>query len=273
LRATLEEALQDLERQRQRQRVWVEQVEGSIRLRLSQLRKFRSLVERREEECRRGWEDLTDTRRRLEQTEGAAQTQREAERAALDGERCTLAAETQRQQDLLRLREQELQRRGARLDYLREELEVMHRASLALRSEAEECWRRLTEQAGPDQAGALAGPARRLVDEYMAEAAASLATERQAVADARRELEVEQAESRRGRDELALALARREQRLRDREHALSRQTEQLAAREDEVAEARTAFREDRQAAEGLIRELLEHLESAVGAAELRVGAA
>lgn len=263
LRSTLEEMRRDLELQRQRQRVWVEQVEGSIRLRLSQLRKFRSLVEQREAECSHGWEQLQDARRRLDEADRAAQTHRASEHAVLDDERRVMSAESKRQHDLLRLREQELLRRGARLDQLRDELEGMHRASLALRAEAEEVWRRLTDQAGPDQAAALAGPARKIVDQYLAEAGESLDAERESVAAARRELESEQADSRRERDELAEALSRREQRLRERENALARRWEQLAAREDEAAEARTAFREDRQAAEGLIRELLEHLESAV----------
>ena len=49
VRRDLADQRRDLERERQRQRVWIEQVEESIRLRLSHVRRYRDLVAQREQ--------------------------------------------------------------------------------------------------------------------------------------------------------------------------------------------------------------------------------
>jgi hypothetical protein len=269
LRRTLEQTRRELEQQRQRQRVWAEQVETSIRLRLSQLRKLRSLIGQREDECRRNWEELAEWRWRQETLAAEQLEHLTEERHALDAERLAQSADVERQQDLLRLREQELERRAARLDRLREELERTHREALVQRAGMEEAWEQLMRQAGPEATAGLAESARGAVEDYVSQAASACDAQQRELLELAGRIEQQRAELQREREDLAQALDRREERLRGREHAFTRQVAQLTARERAWHQARLQAREERQAAEGLIRELLEHLETAVAQAQLR----
>jgi chromosome segregation ATPase len=269
LRGSLEQTRRELEQQRQQQRVWAEQVEASIRLRLSQLRKLRSLIGQREDDCQRNWDEVAEFRLQQETLAADERELLNEQRRALDSERQSQSADVERQQDLIRLREQELERRAARLDRLRDELERTHREALVLRAGMEEAWTRLSQQAGADASTGLSESARRAVDEYQSLAHGACDARQREVQQLEQNVERQRAELQREREDLAQALCRREERLREREHAFSRQVAQFAARERAWHDARQQAREERQATEGLVRELLEHLETAVAQAQLQ----
>lgn len=78
VRHELKEQRTQLEKKRQQQRVWVEQIEASIRLRMTQLRKFRDLITAREQA-------LDDERRHLTQMQQSAAYAESQRWMALEG--------------------------------------------------------------------------------------------------------------------------------------------------------------------------------------------
>lgn len=262
VRSELETRKRELELQRQRQRVWTEQVEGSIRLRLAHVRKFRDLLERREESLTSGLDLLAQSRDAFEAGVADERAQTAGQRRRLDEDRRMQHADLQRQHDLLRLHAQDLDRRGDRLETLRNELERTHRETVELQAAADLACHRLSQQSGEDEAGRRVDEARAALGRQFGEWHASLAAQRSEIEAAEQRLEAQRDEFRAEREAFGTSATRREERLREREQAMTRSLEQTARREQAWLDARERWRHEKQEAQEVVRGLLRELERA-----------
>ncbi len=112
LRCELTEQAADLVRDRQRVELWSEQVRTTVGLRLRQLRRFRELLDRREADCERGWEELRERRKNDQATLIQLRQQLADDRKMLIEERIALEQQFRRRHEQLDRREAELLRGG-----------------------------------------------------------------------------------------------------------------------------------------------------------------
>ncbi|MBX3442261.1 MAG: hypothetical protein KF774_07620 [Planctomyces sp.] len=263
LRKEIASQRSELDRQRQRQRTWALEVDESIRFRLSQIRRFRDLLERREQtfdaEC-----EL------FRQQRVAAQNEAARERDALAEERVSLAAQTEaqlaenrRQQDLLIRHSATLDARRQRLDALRDELEQSHQELLEGRLAVEQATAELVRQSDPETAQAGVQQARETLFNDYRDLRESLIQRRQEADEAIRKLVATRDEFRAERDTQVQRTVEREELLAGRERAMAEQSLAAAEREKEWLAAQAQWRDDKLEAERIIRELLEQLEGVV----------
>ncbi|MBL8849240.1 MAG: hypothetical protein JNG89_06130, partial [Planctomycetaceae bacterium] len=240
LRSAIEGKQADLERDRAAKAVWSAEVDASIRNRLSHLRKFRELLEGREGACDAAWQTLAEAQAQQQAMLVDLRLYVSDEQRALAEQQDAVAGDLRRHAELMRLREEELERRSARTDAFRDELARRH-FDLAGRETAllgARDW--LVDQIGPEAVQRLlprdlpASPVDSTADHH-----------RREIADGERALADWQHELQRERAEFAQRTVDREERLRARESSLAWQWEQLTAREAALQAAQLRDRADR----------------------------
>jgi chromosome segregation ATPase len=262
-RGELEGTRTDLERDRQRQRVWKERVEESLRLRIAHVRRFRDLLEQREESVVRAEEALQSDRRRLAFEQQEAQTRLDKEHAALAELQDRSRGELRRQQDLLQAHSRSLDQRRARLDALRDELEHAHRDVLEQRMTLEQAAAALADEHSQEEAGHRVEQARKALLEFHQGLRTAIEGQRQELDESRRQLQEKRVAFRDERETLAEWLQERETDLTRREARVQEQLEGLHQREQAWRQARDSWRQERTTAEGIIRDLVVQLETAL----------
>jgi hypothetical protein len=255
LRAGIEAKQSELERARASLAVWNADVESTVRQRLAHLRKYRDLLERRESDCEAAWQALADARRQQQATLETLRQNSIADQQALESHQQAVAGDLRRHADLLRLREQEVERRGARIDQLRDDLDRRQQVVAAREADLQTAVAWLSDHVGPDQVATLlphlepAAIPEPVVDDR-----------RREIADAERQLSQWQHELQREREAFAQIIADREQRLRAREATLGRQCEQLAAREAALQSEQLRDRTEREQTFVLLESLVDQIE-------------
>jgi myosin protein heavy chain len=256
LRAGIEARQADLERARAALGVWKANVEVAVRQRLSHLRKYRDLLDRRESDCEAAWQALAEARRQQEATLETLRQNIIVDQQALEAQQHAAAGDLRRHADLLRLREQEVERRGARIDQLRDDLERRRQLIAAREADLQAAITWLSDQVGADEIATLLPqlePAAAIPD-------LPVDDQRREIADAERQLSQWQHELQREREVFAQMIADREQRLRNRESAVGRQFELLATREAALQSERLRDRAEREQTFAILESLVEQIE-------------
>jgi chromosome segregation ATPase len=255
LRSGIEAKQAELERDRASLAVWNTEVESTVRQRLSHLRKYRDLLDRRESDCESAWQALADAR---QQQQAKLETLRQniiADQQALEAHQQTTTGDLRRHADLLRLREQEVERRGARIDQLRDDLDRRQQLIAAREADLHAAVNWLSDHVGADEVATLLP--------YLEPAAIPepvVDDQRREIADAERQLSQWQHELQRDREAFAQMIADREQRLRAREATLGRQYEQLATREATLQSEQLRDRTEREQTFVLLESLVDQIE-------------
>ncbi|MCE9544212.1 MAG: hypothetical protein K8T25_01620 [Planctomycetia bacterium] len=201
-------------------------------------------------------QQLREAQRNFEQTRYRHNDQMRVEREALARRERELADEWDRRQHALAVRSEQLDSRQAALDDTREQVGTLHRESLEVRLATEELWARLSEAAPAAGLEQSLGRIRQRLGE-------SYRLEHVAVAEQRNRLEA----LRNRLAEQHTRLAEEKQQLQtwveERQQGIERQAARLVAREqelnhqdDEFADARRAWDEERMAYQAEIRSLL-----------------
>jgi hypothetical protein len=255
LRAAIEAKQSDLERARAALSVWSADVEATVRQRLSHLRKYRDLLDRRESDCNAAWDELADARQQQHATLETLRQNVIADQQALEEHQRAVAGDLRRHADLLRLREQEVERRGARIDQLRDDLDRRQQLIVAREADLQTAVTWLSDHVGANEVAALLPHLEpRVIPEPVVD------DQRREIADAERQLSQWQHELQREREAVAQMIADREQRLRARESTLGRQYEQLANREAALQSAQLRDRTEREQTFAILESLVEQIE-------------
>lgn len=255
LRSAIEAKQAELERHRAGLSVWNAEVEASIRGRLSHLRKFRDVLEQRESACDAAWTALADARNQQHALLKELREQIVVEQHALDEQQRQVAGDLRRHAELLRLREQEVERHSARNSRMQAEFDRRLRELEAREAAVAEACQRLEDEVGADRLLPLLAQAAPPV-----EIEPVLSEQQRAIEEAEQHLSRWHAELQRDREAFAELAADRERRLRIREAALGRQLEELAAREAELQAAQARDRAEREQAYAMLESLVGEIE-------------
>jgi len=260
LRSELSAERAQLERDTARRRVWADELEQTSTLRLRQIRKLRSLLDRREASL------LSEAELVREQHEASTQdAARQQELVAREQEQLAQAIEehardVERHQEMLNLQAENLEGRRLRLDRLRDELDEERQETLESRLVVEQVYSQTVHALDVAAAQERVQTARTKLFDHYRELRESLTRRRQECEQAQRQL----AERRDGfqseRDEQLQRVAEREEQLAARQLEMANQTEEFSQRESQFAGARERWRQDRLEAERVIRKLLHELE-------------
>lgn len=267
LRTQIEQEQHDFQRQQQVQQQQHEQNERIHILRMKQLDRFRDLLHKREESLSRERALHLELRRKVERHE-LNQTQRMTqEYETWKKDRDAQKAELRRQQDMLALHAENLERRRERLDTLRAEVEETHRGTLEMRLALEEGWAQLTQAEGEEAARERLEKARDALGAHYRQLRESLSVERQELDHAQEVFHRHRDEFRQERQDLSEWIAERDEQLRLRGEQLQFESEQIAIRDAAWDQNRETWLQEKVHAELIIRELLEQLSDITGEAE------
>jgi len=255
LRSTIEARQAELERTRASLAVWNAEVESTVRQRLSHLRRYRELLDRREAECETAWRSLADARQQQHASLDLLRQNVITDQQALEAHQQAVTGDLRRHADLLRLREQEVERRGARIDQLRDDLDRRQQLITAREADLQVAVNWLSDHVGPEELATLLP---HLEPASIPEPAAD--DQRREIADAERQLSQWQHELQREREAFAQMIADREQRLRAREATLGRQYELLATREAALQSEQLRDRTEREQTFAVLESLVDQIE-------------
>lgn len=259
LRSGLEERQREIAQQSAAQHVWIEQVESSIRLRLSHLRRFRALLDSREQLCRAAEQELAAERERHAVLAAAEQQELVEQQQESDEQRRLQESELRRRAELLLLREQELDRRSARMEHHAEQIERREQCVERRDAHWDQVVREVAEQTGID----LSGYAFDDDPGDVGDAAAISVSEEQRLnrLGAEQQLHEERQAFEQERATLLETIAAREARLEAREERCLRLAREDSSHEQKRQADRAQLRRERDEAETLIRELLSEIDS------------
>jgi hypothetical protein len=260
VRRQLEQQQSELEQQTAAHGVWREEVDASIRTRLSHLRRYRALLESREGLCLAAQDEISETRRRDAALVARELQELAAQHQSLQEQRGHHESELQRRTELLDLREQDLDRRTGRLGQLRDDTERTRQENVETHRLLEQVMARLAADLKVD----LSAYARDLPSVPHSDSAASSAAldaQRRDLEAAESQLTEQRLAFQQEREALLEALAVREERLQMRESQLARGIGELSQRERDGQDALEEVQKERQAAESLLRELLTEIEA------------
>ena len=266
-RGELDEQRVELEQDRQKLRIWKEQVEQSIRLRIAHVRRFRDLIEQREESLARGEQALETARLHAEQDLLTQREQLAREQEALEQERVRDRSDARRQQELMRSHSRALDERRKKLDALREEIEQTQRQTLEQQMQLEQARAGFVDEAGQEEAGHRLEQSRKGLLDFHRQLAESMEQRRQEFLAAQRQLQERRIEFRDERETVVLRLTEREGEVERRELRLQSQIVGLHEREHRWQQLRERWRQEKLHAEEIIRALVEQLETALEGCE------
>lgn len=239
MRRELSSQRSDLEWQEQQQRIWVEQVENSIRMRLGQMRTFRNLLSQREQSLAEEQETFARHRKETEQ-----QLQKQREQLLMERERTA------------EIRQEEVRTFYARQTQL-EEVEVRLREEREKVSEAVAGFHELIQKVTSSSAGEDLST----LDEHLRQAMALLSQQILDLEESRRHLLELQQQQRNENVRLSGWIQSRDVWVTERETIFSKQLEELSLREQLCQQERDAWRNERIQVEQVIRNLVQQLES------------
>ena len=263
LRQELTTKKREVELQRQSQRLWIEQVEESIRLRIAQMRRFRDLLERREQTVDQERELLLQSRLAFEAEQSQVRNGFEQERRALDTERTQQTTDYQRQQDLLAKHAESLDIRQQRIDRLRDELEQQHRVSLEAKVVQEQAMQSWFKTAGDENARQVLAEAKESLSQHYGHTRESLAQLRAEIDEGQRQFAQKRDGFRTERDSFAEWAGRRETEMQTRQGELQKLYDALNHKEATWNDTRQRWRNEQIEASEVIRGLVKQLEAAL----------
>ncbi len=264
LRTQIEQEQHDFQRQQQIQQQQHEQNERIHILRMKQLDRFRDLLQQREQSLEKERAIHTELRRSVERYERNQKQRLTDELEIWQKERDAQKVELRRQQDMLALHAENLERRRERLDTLRAEVEETHCGTLEMRLALEEGWAQLTQTEGEEAARERLEKAREALSAHYRQLRESLSVERQELDHSQELFHRHRDEFRQERQNISEWIAERDEQIRIRSEQLRFESEQLAARDASWDQKREIWLQEKAQAEQIIRNLLQQLTDVTG---------
>lgn len=264
LRGQIEQDQHDFQRQQQIQQQQHEQNERIHILRMKQLDRFRDLLQQREQSLEKERTTYAELRRSVERYEVNQKQRMSDEHEIWKKDREAQKVELRRQQDMLALHAENLERRRERLDTLRAEVEETHRGTLEMRLALEEGWAQLTQTEGEEAARERLEKAREGLANHYRQLRESLSVERQELDHSQELFHRHRDEFRQERQKVSEWVAERDEQIRLRSEQLRFEAEQLAVRNASWDEKREIWLQEKIQAEQIIRDLLQQLTDLTG---------
>ncbi|QDT95716.1 coiled-coil domain-containing protein [Gimesia aquarii] len=264
LRSQIEQDQHDFQRQQQVQQQQHEQNERIHILRMKQLDRFRDLLQQREQSLEKERALHIELRRSVERYEQTQKQRMTEEHELWQKEREAQQVELRRQQDMLALHAENLERRRERLDTLRAEVEETHRGTLEMRLALEEGWAQLTQTEGEDAARERLEKAREALATHYRQLRESLSVERQELDHSQELFHRHRDEFRQERQNVSDWIAERDEQIRQRSEQLRFEAEKLAIRDATWDQKREVWLQEKIQAEQIIRDLLQQLTDLTG---------
>lgn len=264
LRNQIEQDQHEFQRQQQIHQQQHEQNERIHILRMNQLDRFRGLLQQREESLSKERSLHTELHRSVEHYELTQKQRLSDEYELWHKERDAQKAELRRQQDMLSLHAENLERRRERLDTLRAEVEETHRGTLEMRLALEEGWAQLTQVEGEEAARARLEKAREALASHYRQLRETLSAERQDLDHSQELFHRHRDEFRQERQDLSEWASERDEQLRLRSEQLRFEADQLAIRDAAWDQKQEVWLQEKVQAEQIIRDLLQQLTDLTG---------
>ncbi len=262
VRRDLAEQRRDIERERQQQKVWSEQVEESIRLRLAHVRRYRDLVAQREE-------SLETERDLLTQAQSSFEKEQAGSRLRLDEQWAQFTQEQSEQNEFharrtaeLHQRQESLDSRAETLDRLRAEVDLANQQLLEQTVVIGEGRAIIEKTIGQPETEALLHTTREKLSEQWKHVRESLIQQRDEVETARLAIVKLRDEFRSERELVTNWVTQREAHLRTMEESLVSERTTTRDAEGRWTATRDRWRNEKMEAENVIRGLLLQLEIA-----------
>ncbi|MFK7776920.1 MAG: hypothetical protein QM501_02200 [Gimesia sp.] len=259
LRNQIEQNQHDFQRQQQIQQQQHEQNERIHILRMKQLDRFRDLLQQREDSLDKERSLNMELRRSVERYELNQNQRMSDENEIWKKERDAQKVELRRQQDMLSLHAENLERRRERLDTLRSEVEETHRGTLEMRLALEEGWAQLTQVEGEEAARERLEKAREALATHYRQLRETLSVERQELDHSQEIFHRHRDEFRQERQDLSEWVSERDEQLRLRGEQLRFEAEQLAVHDSAWGQKRELWLQEKVQAELIIRNLLQQM--------------
>lgn len=260
VRRDLADQRRDLERERQRQRVWIEQVEESIRLRLSHVRRYRDLVAQREQSIEHERELMQRAKQASEYEVTTNRSLLQEQWNAFEQDRTANLSELERRTADLAHRQEALEIKSQKVEQLRMEIDLSNQDLLEQRVIVEQVRAELDRSVGSAESDAHIQQMQAQLHEQWRHVRESLVEQRDELETARQTLQRLRDEFRNEREILTTWIGQREFQLRAVEEALTRERSHAQETENHWTAARERWREEKIEAENVIRGLLLQLE-------------
>lgn len=260
VRRDLADQRRDLERERQRQRVWIEQVEESIRLRLAHVRRYRDLVAQREQSVEHERELHLQSKQGSENEIHSMRHLLQEQWLAFDQEKQAHLAELERRNTSLTQRQEALEIKAQTIEQLRCEVDLANQDLLEQRVIVTQVRAELDRTLGSEETDLQIQEMQFRLHEQWRQVRESLVEQRDEIETARQSLQRLRDEFRSERELLTNWVGQREFQLRAVEDSLTRERSLAQETENRWSATRERWREEKMEAENVIRGLLLQLE-------------
>jgi len=260
VRRDLADQRRDLERERQRQRVWIEQVEESIRLRLSHVRRYRDLVAQREQSIEHERELMQRAKQSSEYEVTTHRRLLQEQWLAFEQDRTAHLSELERRTADLAHRQEALEIKSQKVEELRSEIDLSNQDLLEQRVIVEQVRAELDRSVGSEESDTYIQQMQAQLHEQWRHVRESLVEQRDELETSRQTLQRLRDEFRNEREILTTWIGQREFQLRAVEESLTRERSHAQETENHWTAARGRWREEKIEAETIIRGLLLQLE-------------
>ncbi len=260
VRRDLADQRRDLERERQRQRVWMEQVEESIRLRLAHVRRYRDLVTQREQSIEQERELLQQSKANTDAEITESRRLLQAQWQAFEQDRTANLAELERRSTDLTQRQEACDIKAQKVEELRLAAERANQEILEHRVIVEQVRAEVDRSVGTEETDALIQQVQAQLHEQWKHVRESLIQQRDELEETRQSIVRLRDEFRDEREILTTWVSQREYQLKAAEDAISRERANTQLAENNWTAARDRWRDEKIEAENVIRGLLLQLE-------------
>lgn len=260
VRRDLAEQKRELERERQRQRVWIEQVEESVRLRLAHVRRFRDLVAQREQSIDHERDLMQKAKQAHEQESETSRQYFQEHWQAFEKDRVATLAELERRTNDLAQCQEAVELQGKKLDDLHQDINSARQDVLEQRVVLEQTRIELDRSIGSVEAEARIQEVQDRLNSQWRHVRESLVQQRDDLETSRRSLQQFRDEFQNEREVLTNWVHQREYQLKAIEEALVRERHHSQEIENRWSDSRDRWREEKIEAENVIRGLLLQLE-------------
>lgn len=261
-REEIEAAQNQLRVEYQKSRQRLEDMLEIQRLRDRQLVRRRAMYEHIEQSIARRQDTIVKLHQSVESHSARERERLSAERESWELKLQSQSAENRRQTDILALHAENLEKRRARLDSLRTEIETRHSELLETQLAVDEAWAQLSQVTGDDAVQDRVDQTRSQLSTFYSSLREGLSSQQADLDEARDQLAQQRQEFHLERQQLTEAFADQEQQLRRRGESLQTQLAQVEQQESEWQRARDAWIRERMEAEEIIRDLLAELAEA-----------
>ncbi|MEZ5944215.1 MAG: hypothetical protein R3C18_22730 [Planctomycetaceae bacterium] len=260
VRDELEAARNEQRREQQQHQNWVQQVEHSIHLRLAQMRRFRDLMTQREDSLTEEKDLFDASRREIEMRLALSRNQLESDRAAWETQRERTRQHLEHQRNQLEAMAESLEQQRQGMESLTANLSESVEEANTFRAAVDDAWSSFMTNGNPQQAEQKLYQTRRDLIDHFRSMEESLLQQREELAQSLVSVQQQQANLSDQEAQHVDWFAQRDEDLTKREASVREAFDEIAQRQNLWHTEREQWRQDRIAAEQIIRQLVQQLE-------------